>query len=335
MPTENDKKNAMRKTRLGQLAVELLVLAGIVVTLIAGFVSLAASFLTISVRAQNNAQAFAIAEAGIEYYEWHLAYASNDFSDGTGGQPGPYVHNYYNKSGYEIGQFSLTIIPPPTGSTMVTITSAGTVLADSSIKKIVQVRMGIPSFAQYAWVLNAPVLFGTGAQIYGAIDSNSGIHFNGIAHNIVESALTTYVYPTNNSTTEWAVYTDGPPADPVPTTTLPAQPTIFLAGRELGVPAIDFTGIPRNPANIKSTAQASGYYLGGSSAQGYDLLLSTTTFSVYKVTQLITPSSGCINNLAQTGWGTWSIQNETLYATGTIPQNGDMFFGDNLWVRDR
>jgi hypothetical protein len=29
----------------------------------------------------------------------------------------------------------------------------------------------------------------------------------------------------------------------------------------------------------------------------------------------------------------WSIQTETQYATGTIPQNGDMFFEDNLWVR--
>ena len=57
-------------------------------------------------RAENNAQAFAIAEAGIEYYRWHLAHAPAGFQDGTG-HAGPYVHNYYDKDGNQIGQFTL------------------------------------------------------------------------------------------------------------------------------------------------------------------------------------------------------------------------------------
>src|SRR5271169_1385170 len=98
----------------GQVAVELLFLSAIVVTLVGGFVSLAASFLQLSARAQNDEQAFAIAEAGVNYYEWHLAYAPQDFEDGTG-HAGPYVHNYYNKDGTEIGQFTLSITAPPSG----------------------------------------------------------------------------------------------------------------------------------------------------------------------------------------------------------------------------
>ena len=101
--------------RGGQLAIELLFLSAIVIALIGGFVSLAVSFLNLSVRAQNEAQAQAIAEAGIEYYKWHLAYAPQDFTDGTG-KPGPYVHQYYNETGADIGQFSLSIIPPSNGS---------------------------------------------------------------------------------------------------------------------------------------------------------------------------------------------------------------------------
>lgn len=322
------ERNLRRK---GQLAVELIFLAGIVVTLVAGFISLAASFLQLSIRAQNEAQAFAVAEAGIEYYKWHLAYASQDFTDGTG-KPGPYVHNYYNKYGTQVGQFSLTITAPPAGSTLVTIVSAGTVLADPSIKKVIQVRMGIPSFAQYAWVLNSPVYFGTGAQVYGVIDSNSGIHFDGVAHNLVESALTTYTDP-DSGLNEWAVYTDGPPADPQPPTALSSQPSTFQAGRQLGIPAIDFNGITQNLQTIKTLAQSSGYYFGSSTVQGYDLLLSGTTFTVYKVTKLLATPHNCTNDLNQTGWGTWSIATETQYATGTIPQNGNMFFEDNLWVR--
>ena len=313
------------------MAVELLFLSAIVITLVGGFISLAASFLQTSVRAQNKLQAFTIAEAGIEYYRWHLAHAGSDFQDGTGG-PGPYVHNYYDKDGTKIGQFTLTITPPPAGSTIVTITSAGTVLADPSVKKIIQVRMGVPSFAKYAWVLNAPVVFGTAAEVFGLIDSNSGIQFNGLAHNLVESALTTYNDPSNGNRNEWAVYTTNSPADPQPPTALGSQPN-FLAGRTLGVPAIDFAGITQDLATIKATAASSGFYAPSSSAFGYDLLLSTTSYTVYKVTALTPAPRNCTNALGQSGWGTWSVSTETPYASGTIPQNGDMFFEDNLWVR--
>lgn len=318
----------------GQVAVELIFLSAIVVTMIAGFVSLAASFLQLSVRAQNDEQAFAIAEAGINYYEWHLAYSPEDFEDGTG-HVGPYIHNYYNKNGTEIGQFTLTITAPPPGSTIVNIKSVGTVLADSSIQKSVEVRLGIPSFAQYAWVLNASTTFGSTAQVYGQIDSNGGLYFqNGsVAHNLVESALNTYSGPTtcNGSSTEWAVYTDGDSCPPAALST--STSAVFLAGRSTGVPAVDFAEITQDLATIKSEAQASGTYFPSSTVQGYDLALATTSYSVYKVTALTTAAGGCTNSLNQNGWGTWSIKTETLYATGTIPYNGDLFFEDNLWVR--
>jgi len=108
---------------------------------------------------------------------------------------------------------------------------------------------------------------------------------------------------------------------------------VFTAGRTLGVPAVDFAGITQDLATIKGAAQASGYYAPSSSARGYDLLLATTTFTVYKVTATTTPASRCTNDFNQSGWGTWGIASESPYATGTIPQNGDMFFEDNLWVR--
>ena len=106
--------------RKAQIAVEMLFLAALVVILISGFVSLAASFLQLSVRAQNKLQAFEIAEAGIDYYRWHLSFAPQDFTDGTG-HAGPYTHTYYDGNGNQIGQFVLTITPPPPGSTIVIV----------------------------------------------------------------------------------------------------------------------------------------------------------------------------------------------------------------------
>ena len=192
--------------------------------------------------------------------------------------------------------------------------------------------MAIPSFAQYAWALNSFVQFGSAAQVYGTIQSNAGIYFDGTAHNLVESALTTTTNP-NDGTKQWAVFTDGPPADPQPPTALPTNQTIFLAGRKVGVPAIDFTALTENLSAIKASAQASGTYFPSSTVLGYDLALATSgTYSVYKVTALTVTPGGC-NNKSATGWGTWSINTESLFATGTIPQNGNLFFEDNLWAK--
>lgn len=317
--------------RKGQLAVTIIFFAAIAVMFITGLIFLASSFLQSSVRSLNKLRAFGIAEAGIDYYQWHLAHAPEDFEDGTG-HAGPYVHNYYDESGDLIGTFTLSITPPPPGSTVVIIQSTGNIVADPTITKIIKVEMAIPSFAEYAWALNSFVEFGTGAQVYGEIQSNAGIHFDGTAHNLIESALTTTTDP-DTGLTQWAVFTDGPPADPQPPTPLPTNQTVFMAGRSIGVPAIDFTALTENLSTIKALAQASGTYFPSSTAQGYDLALATSgTYSVYKVTGLVATPHGC-NNTGATGWGTWSVNTESLIATGTIPQNGNMFFEDNLWVR--
>src|SRR5258708_32935767 len=80
--------------RKGQIAVELLFLSAIVVALITGFVSLAASLLQVSVRSQNKLEAFSISEAVVDYYWWHLAHPPRDFLDGTA-HTGPHVHTHY------------------------------------------------------------------------------------------------------------------------------------------------------------------------------------------------------------------------------------------------
>ncbi|MEK7212080.1 MAG: hypothetical protein AAB686_00185, partial [Patescibacteria group bacterium] len=62
-------------------------------------------------------------------------------------------------------------------------------------------------------------------------------------------------------------------------------------------------------------------------------LTTSSLFYLYKVTSLVSPPTYCTNSLGQSGWGTWSIQSETLHTSGTIPTNGIMFIEDNLWVR--
>jgi hypothetical protein len=69
---------------------------------------------------------------------------------------------------------------------------------------------------------------------------------------------------------------------------------------------------------------------------GYELVVSSTgRYTINRVTSLAAAPGGCTNTAGQTGWGTWSIQNSTVYSSGTIPANGVFFVEDNLWVRGK
>ena len=106
-------------------------------------------------------QALYAAEAGINYYVWHLAHDQTDYYDGTGSDPtppdppyGPYEHSYLAPSSGIQSYFSLEIIPPTTGSTIVTIKSTGWLDEYPNIKRDITVQYGIPSLATYSLLTN-------------------------------------------------------------------------------------------------------------------------------------------------------------------------------------
>jgi hypothetical protein len=343
---------------------QIIVFGGIAVIVISGFILWTYSALTISLREFNKTLAFSIAESGIEYYRWHLAHAQTDYQDGVT-TTGPYVHNYYDKNGEVLGQFSLEITPPPSGSTIVTVKSTGRVAADSSITKIIAVKFGIPSFAKMAVATNDNMRFGEGTDIYGEIVSNGGLRIDGTAHNVVKSARFTYDDPDHCEGTlywngsawvcslnrsEFGVHTHRniPPLTGTndafrtlestsSTSTPPMRPDVFLAGREVSVRTIDFVGLTQDLADIRTIASTSGVYVTSSRAYGWELILNTTSsYTIYKVTSLkAVPDSNCTNSQGQAGWGTWTTQNRSFYRSGPIPANGTFFFEDNLWVRGK
>jgi len=333
MPNKRDKTKFQR----GQLTIAVLLFGFIAVIILSGLIIWVDLSLRSAHRSIHRDLAFRIAEAGIEYYRWHLAHAATDFQDGTG-QPGPYAHDFYDKSGNLIGKFRLEITPPPIGSTVATIRSTGTVDGISGLEKTIEVKMAKPSFAKYAVVLNDNVRFGSGTEVFGQIHSNGGIRFDGLAHNIVTSAVGSYDDPDHSGGNEFGIHTHISPTDPLPTSTPvplpPVRPDIFMAGRQLSIPAVDFSGVTQSLAQIKDDAQVSGRYFGPSNDDGYDIVLKNNdTFDVHRVNSLVASPSGCTNYLSQSGWGTWSIQTETLIGNYPIPANGLIFTEDNVWVR--
>jgi type II secretory pathway pseudopilin PulG len=286
----------------GQTLIQALVFGVIAAFLIAGLVSWFAISIKASRQTFNREQAIQIAEAGIDYYRWHLAHSPQDYQDGTAG-PGPYIHDFLNKDGNIIGQFILEITPPPLGSTLVTVKSTGKVSADPNISRTITAKLAKPSIAKYAVAANDVMRFGEGTEVFGPIHSNQGIRFDGLAHNIISSAVSQYNDPDPddcNNNVSFGVHTCVNPHDPSPPASVPNRIDIFQAGRQFPVPAIDFTGITADLAQMKSDAQADGFYRSSSGNLGYHVVLKTDdTFDLYRVTSFVNPPSGCTNYLSQ------------------------------------
>ncbi|MEK7514528.1 MAG: hypothetical protein AAB587_01785 [Patescibacteria group bacterium] len=322
------------KAQRGYILLNTIVYASIALIITTAFVSWSSQLMKSIKYLTFREQAFQIAEAGVDYYRWHLAHAPSDFQDGTGA-PGPYAHDFYDKDGNLIGQFILTITPPAIGSTLVTVLSKGNITSPIAVSRTLEARLAIPSLAQYAVVANAAMRFGAGTEVSGPIHSNGGIRFDGLAHNIVSSSQNTYTDTDGDACTgnSWGVHTCVNPDDPAPNTVPPARPDVFEAGRQYPIAPVDFVGITSDLSNMKALAQAAGRYFAASGAQGYRILLKTNdTFDIYRVNSLTATPSNCSST--QTNWGTWSIAvgGDQFLANYANPANGIIFVEDHLWI---
>mgnify|MGYP000900433151 CR=1 FL=1 len=339
-------KGSSFQSSKGFLIVQILVFSTVAMLIISSVITWTGNSLRDARYVVDREKAFYIAEAGIEYYRWHLAHAQTDFQDGTA-TSGPYIHPYYDADGKQIGVFELTITPPPVGSTIVTIVSKG-VFGSTTISRSIEAKLAIPSLAKYAFVANDVMRFGEGTEVFGALHSNGGIRFDGLAHNVVTSAQSSYDDPDHSGAVEFAVHThvNAPPgsgtndtfrAAEAPASAVPSRPDVFEVGRQFPVPAVDFNGFTSDLASLKTKAQAGGRYFPASGYSGYRVVLKTNdTFDLYRVTSLVNPSNSCRSNSQPSpagNWGTWSINNQTFLANYAFPTNGILFLEDHVWVQ--
>ena len=326
------KKNNTR----GMIIVQTMVFGAIVVLIIGALSGWTATTVKSQRIALSREQAFQSAEAGIDYYRWHLAHAPTDYQDGTGGA-GPYVHPLKDKNGNTVGEFSLDIIAPISGSTLIKITSTGKTSLDETAKRIIASQVAKPSIAKFAFAGNSSMRFGIGTEVFGPIHSNGGIRFDGLAHNIVTSGVATYTDGDSDACTtsnSYGVHTCISPHDPTSPTALPSRPDVFQAGRASGQPTVDFSGFTADLATLKSNAQANGFYRAsaGSGYVGYHIVLKTNdTFDLYKINSWASVSG---NNCSSSPSGTlsWSINNQTLQGNYSFPANGIIFMQDDIVV---
>lgn len=318
------------KNQRGYFLATILVFATVIIILTTSLIYISINQKRYFQANREKASARQIAEAGINYYLWHLTHDSEDYADGTGDtcdpSCGPYIHDYKNASGEVIGTYSLEITPPETGENYATVVSTGQ-LTLSAEKKIIEARLGIPSFARYAILSTDDLWFGPTEDSYGPVHSNVGVRHQGEAWNGIVTASNETYYCTSGSCGQqgWhpGVWCDDYPLCP-----------LLHGGYNFPVPPIDFNQITADLAQIKVDAQAGGLYFGASGAKGYHIVLDQTNFRLYRVTNTKCAEQRTCNVYTQAGWMRVAddINTETLIGTYSFPANGLVFTEDNLWI---
>ncbi len=315
----------------GSITLLVLVFGGIFLAVLAALSGYVLSENRANDATRVRAEAFNVAEAGLEYYRWHLAHFPTDLQNGTG-LPGPYAIPIPDPSGGTAGTASLAITPNTAcgQTTSLTLDSTGTAADDSTQPVTLEARYAEPSIASYDFVSNASVWIGSSDVVNGPYHSNNGIRMDGTANAQVSSSVSTWTctssYGCSPSKTEPGVFGSGTNAS------LWQYPT----------PTIDFNGIAANFANLKSIAQSSGIYLpryssGNSNStayyKGYHLVFNANgTVTIYKA------QPNRLSNVYLLDSNTYGsdyalMGNQVSYETVPIPANcGLIFVEDNAWI---
>jgi hypothetical protein len=308
-----------------------LVFGSIFVTVLGALASFSITQNRVQYAATGKAKGLALAEAGLEYYRWHLAHYPTDITNGTG-DSGPYVFTQTDPEGGEIGTVSLDI----TGNqscgqlTSIDIASTGTPSDGSGVSRTIVARYAQPTVARYSYIVNDSVWAGDDRVINGPFHSNGGVRMDGTANAPVTSSLSSWLctddFGCSYNQTVPGVYGAGPNQD------LWSYPT----------PQVDFSGIAADFGSLKSKAQTSGLYFpryssgnSNSSAywKGYHLIFNSNGTVTVKHVSSIYSNTVVPLNPADSNKDRTVIRNETTYGTYTIPDDcGLIFVEDNTWI---
>jgi len=310
-------------------------------------------------------QAVHIAEAGVNYYRWVLyhdpeEYCNKETCRASTTPYGPYA--YSDATGSITGHYELYITPPAiNGSTIVTVKSIGWEDTHPNTKRAIEVKLGRPSWSNFATLSNNDIRFGEDTEVWGPIHSNGGIRFDGIAHNIITSAKEYYQDPDHIDSDVFAygvhthngagngTYNTTEEGNPGLSLPAPDQSSVFLSGREFPVPVISFSLLDNYISETYAKASSSGIIIdpratgvadpkseislqdciNSTCDEGFHITLKTNnTFDIREVSA-VEPNW---NNNPSAPSKSWSIKTEGVARNFSIPANGIIFVKNHVWV---
>lgn len=312
------KLQTANRMQVGIASIFVMVLGVSASMIIGGLVLMVANEYMAGSRRVGLETSLTIAEAGVQYYRWHLSHAPEDYQDGTG-EEGPYVHEFKDPQGAIEGYYSLEIIPPERGYNDVTIVSTGWSTLYPDIKRTVRARYGLPSLSRYSFMHNASVWFGQGLTVHGRAISNGGIRQDGVNDSIIMSAKETYTCGSETgcspSQEKPGVWGNGGPD------------TLW----EYPVLPEDFDAISVDFVDMRDAAQDDGSYFGPTSSPGYQIIFDADgSADIYRVTgtqyyRAYDSDYGCTNLNER-------IRYRSYIGNFDLETHPVFFFEDQVWV---
>lgn len=312
----------------GSVVLLVLVFGGIFFAVLAAL----SGFVLTENRAQDvtreRAEAFTIAEAGLQYYRWFLSHFAGNTQNGTG-HNGPFTIPYADPEGGTAGSYTLSIVGNSACGVIqsIDVTSKGVPTDAPSVSNTLWARYAPPSVAAYSYIIAASVWAGPDRIINGPYHSNGGVRMDGTANAPVTSSLSSWDCTTNFGCN-------------------PAQhsaPGVVGSGGNQNLwsyptPQVDFSSI--DFTLLKTTAQTSGKYFarvssgtGASANIGWHIVFNSNgTYTVKQVTSVTGNTVTPINSTdSTTDYSV--IAGEGSANTYTLPSScGLIFVEDNVWL---
>lgn len=310
----------MRTKKQGSALVFTLVLVMVISTIFISLIQYITSNIRYSLHTARMEESLNIAEAGIHFYRWYVAHEIDGltpaqveaFWDGTA--PAPYGVGAAYVADYQgVGKYSIEVTPPADGSTDILVKSTGWTYKDTDVTRTIQVRLRRPAWCEYVIFSNSDLEVDDGTETFGRVHSNGGVHFQGVAHNAVSSAVPTYSYgglSKDGVWTGWAgEYNTNMSSD------------VFLGGKEVGIGEEDFDSALVNFNQMFTEAQKLSFDW-GSATQGHQIVLKGDVFDVFAMTGAAVNADGTVKD----------SKKHTVATNVPLPNVAVIYVGKNIWV---
>lgn len=270
-----------------------------------------------------------IAEAGINYYLWHLAHNPNDYTDGNpesvltdDGYYGPFHHEYKNSLDQSVGSYDLYIYPPNINSSTINIRSIGQVNG-SNLNKSILTKLAMPYFSSFFLLsFNDETWIGSTEAVNGPVHINNplvGIRNDGSAGRVTATCVDHYTSRMFGGSKD-CVWGSGQ----------------FTDGYQY--PANPFNLADVNFSDLQTASGQTGnifYPESTAGNNGYHLILKETGYDLKYVKTMTNHSGYSPEDLAHKENFPDEIKSESstfVAQNQSYPDNGLLFFEDNVWV---